>query len=46
MNLRRRFGLGKRRGYPFYVEPFPKSRKIVFDDKKYPLGWIKIKMVK
>jgi hypothetical protein len=28
------------------VEPFPKTRKIVFEDgkPKYPLGWVKIKV--
>lgn len=39
--LRKKFNLG-RKG----VKIFPKSRKIVFDDKLYPLGWIKLGEIK
>ena len=46
MELRKRFNLGKRRNYPYFVDIFPKSRKVVFDDKIYPLGWIKLEEIK
>lgn len=41
MELRKKFNLGKKG-----VEIFPKSRKVVFDDKIYPLGWIKLEEIK
>jgi len=45
--LRRIYKLGRRRNAPEYVEPFPKTRKIVFEDgkPKYPLGWIKLEEI-
>lgn len=46
MELRRKFNLGKRRNYPYFVDIFPKSRKVVVDDKIFPLGWIKLEEVK
>ncbi|MEM2583009.1 MAG: type III-A CRISPR-associated RAMP protein Csm5 [Candidatus Thermoplasmatota archaeon] len=42
LGLRKLYNLGK-----FSVQEFPKTRRIVFDDKpKYPLGWIKLKVKK
>lgn len=41
MELRKRFRLG-RKG----VKIFPKSRKVVVDDRIYPLGWIKLEEIK
>ncbi|MBC7128911.1 MAG: type III-A CRISPR-associated RAMP protein Csm5 [Thermoplasmatales archaeon] len=42
--LRRIYKMGKRRDYPEYVKPFPKTRRIIFEDNKpkYPLGWIRL----
>ena len=46
--LRKKFNLGKRRNQPFFVREFPKTRRIVFEDRqpKYPLGWIKLDVKK
>jgi len=41
MELRKKFRLG-RKG----IKIFPKSRKVVVDDKIYPLGWIKLEEIK
>ena len=42
--LRKIYEMGKRRNPPWYVNPFPKTRRIIFEDDKpkYPLGWIKL----
>ena len=47
-SLRKMYRLGKRRNEPRYVKPFPKTRRIIFEDEKpkYPLGWIKLEEVK
>lgn len=44
-SLRKMYELGKRRNEPYFLQEFPKTRKIVFenDKPKYPLGWVKIK---
>lgn len=42
--IRREFGLGRRRNQPYYVPEFPKTRKLIMDKEtpKYPLGWIRL----
>jgi CRISPR type III-A-associated RAMP protein Csm5 len=42
--IRREFGLGRRRNQPYYVPEFPKTRKLIMDEEipKYPLGWIRL----
>lgn len=44
--LRKKFKLGKRKNPPYFFNIFPKTRKVVVDDKIYPLGWIKLEEVK
>jgi len=46
--LRKIYNLGRRRNMPYFVKPFPKTRKIVFEDgmARYPLGWIKLEEIK
>lgn len=46
--LRHAYRLGKRRNEPYYVKPFPKTRKIIFENgkPKYPMGWIKLEGIK
>ncbi|MCD6474475.1 MAG: type III-A CRISPR-associated RAMP protein Csm5 [Thermoplasmata archaeon] len=46
--LRKIYSLGRRRNMPYFVKPFPKTRKIVFEDDmaRYPLGWIKLEEIK
>ena len=45
--LRRLYNLGRRRNPPDFLKPFPKTRKLVFDNGKpiYPLGWIKLEEI-
>jgi CRISPR-associated protein Csm5 len=42
--IRREFGLGRRRNQPYYVPEFPKTRKLIMSEEtpKYPLGWIRL----
>jgi CRISPR-associated protein Csm5 len=42
--IRREFGLGRRRNQPYYVPEFPKTRKLIMGEEtpKYPLGWIRL----
>ena len=46
--LRKIYNLGRRRSMPYFLKPFPKTRKIVFEDEmaRYPLGWIKLEEIK
>ncbi|HEC91938.1 MAG TPA: type III-A CRISPR-associated RAMP protein Csm5 [Candidatus Atribacteria bacterium] len=46
--LRRLYNLGRRRNKPDFVKPFPKTRKIVFENgvARYPMGWIKLEEVR
>ena len=46
-DIRKEFRLGKRRNSPFYVEEFPKTRKIIaeLDKPKYPMGWVRFKEI-
>lgn len=46
-DIRRQFRLGKRRNQPNYVPEFPKTRKIIMDERtpRYPMGWVRLKEI-
>lgn len=46
--LRKIYNLGRRRNSPYFVKPFPKTRKIVFENgmARYPMGWVKFEEVR
>lgn len=45
--LRRTYNLGRRRDEQYFVKPFPKTRKVIFENgvAKYPLGWVKMEEI-